>query len=407
MKFYSDGDLESFLNNKGATLRDIQKQTICKKIVYGLEYLHRKGIIHRDLKPQNILMSSFNPIISDFETSKDLTLLATQTMTSQSAVTPFYQTPDNPLTTKSDIYAFGLILFDCFFPRQRRFDAKFIIAIPETRVPLLKDMLTLLLSLNQSERPNSNDCLFHKFFQQSLENRDSVHDNAKCAICLEDRWKEEGVICSSERRHFCCMDCFQNYVNSLQDEDIAVQIERKGEIVCPSCRIPLSYDAYINFFNPESFRVFIELRESLKETLVISQMNEIHKKEIKRRDNEDQVAMHSRKIADILNLKCPRCETVFFDFDGCFALICGRCKAGFCGWCLQDCARDAHSHVEHCRFKISADPFFGTKDEFNESNRQRTIRLIEIYMKTIDASVATKVLSHCKDLLKDLNHKFT
>jgi ankyrin repeat protein len=114
MKFYSDGDLESFLNNKGATLRDIQKQTICKKIVYGLEYLHRKGIIHRDLKPQNILMSSFNPIISDFETSKDLTLLATQTMTSQSAVTPFYQTPDNPLTTKSGKYFLCNSRYICF-----------------------------------------------------------------------------------------------------------------------------------------------------------------------------------------------------------------------------------------------------------------------------------------------------
>jgi serine/threonine protein kinase len=70
MKFYIDGDLDTFIKHKGETLLDIQKQTICKRILFGIDYLHRKGIIHRDLKPQNILMDSFNPIISDFETSK-------------------------------------------------------------------------------------------------------------------------------------------------------------------------------------------------------------------------------------------------------------------------------------------------------------------------------------------------
>ena len=37
-------------------------------------------------------------------------------------------------------------------------------------------------------------------------------------------------------------------------------------------------------------------------------------------------------MTEEINLKCPRCMTVFHDYDGCNALICatGSCKAAFC-----------------------------------------------------------------------------
>jgi len=56
-------------------------------------------------------------------------------------------------------------------------------------------------------------------------------------------------------------------------------------------------------------------------------------------------------VDEILTLRCPRpnCRAAFVDFDGCFALTCGRCRAGFCGWCLADCGADAHGHVARCR----------------------------------------------------------
>jgi len=53
------------------------------------------------------------------------------------------------------------------------------------------------------------------------------------------------------------------------------------------------------------------------------------------------------ELCERLNLKCPRCEAVFHDYDGCNALSCGvaSCKAGFCAICLEDCGHDAHPHV--------------------------------------------------------------
>ena len=52
-------------------------------------------------------------------------------------------------------------------------------------------------------------------------------------------------------------------------------------------------------------------------------------------------------LANKLNLKCPRCEAAFHDYDGCNALNCSApgCKAAFCAVCLKDCGHDAHQHV--------------------------------------------------------------
>jgi hypothetical protein len=78
----------------------------------------------------------------------------------------------------------------------------------------------------------------------------------------------------------------------------------------------------------------------------------------------------------------------------------------FCGWCLKDCAKDAHSHVARCGFALSKDPVWGTKEDFNESNRLRTIDRIDKYVKSLDKNMASKVIIHSKDLLKDLRHNF-
>jgi hypothetical protein len=67
-------------------------------------------------------------------------------------------------------------------------------------------------------------------------------------------------------------------------------------------------------------------------------------------DERNAALLAYRIKNDVLSLKCPRCEAVFLDFEGCFALTCSRldCRAGFCAWCLKDCGRDAHSHVPLC-----------------------------------------------------------
>ena len=57
---------------------------------------------------------------------------------------------------------------------------------------------------------------------------------------------------------------------------------------------------------------------------------------------------HAREARnEALNLKCPHCETVYDEFDGCMALQCQTCKKGFCGYCHKGFldSRGTHNHV--------------------------------------------------------------
>ena len=67
-------------------------------------------------------------------------------------------------------------------------------------------------------------------------------------------------------------------------------------------------------------------------------------------------------VETVMLLRCPHCETVFHDFDGCAAVLC-RCGQYFCGLCLQPCSNreNAHEHVAACRYNWSPGHYFVTQ----------------------------------------------
>ena len=96
------------------------------QILDGLASAHAQGIVHRDLKPTNIMVTKtglkehakildfgIGAFTSSFQ-PKDYTLL---TLTRETIGTPAYSAPEQlrgePPTTKSDLYAWGLILLEC------------------------------------------------------------------------------------------------------------------------------------------------------------------------------------------------------------------------------------------------------------------------------------------------------
>ena len=107
-------------------------------------------------------------------------------------------------------------------------------------------------------------------------------------------------------------------------------------------------------------------------------------------------------VEEVLTLKCPRCGQAFVDFNGCFALECGRCGAGFCAWCLHDCGRDAHQHVAHCAFNLEGGNVFSTKAKFDEAQRKRQLAAAVEHLRALDGSVARKVVDACSRDLRDL-----
>jgi serine/threonine protein kinase len=92
-------------------------------ILLGLHYLHSKQIMHRDLKPENILIDKLPSgddilVIGDFGLSKSDLQDIKITDTLNGLTTPAYKAPEmideKPSTTKVDMWALGVILYQFF-----------------------------------------------------------------------------------------------------------------------------------------------------------------------------------------------------------------------------------------------------------------------------------------------------
>ena len=108
-------------------------------------------------------------------------------------------------------------------------------------------------------------------------------------------------------------------------------------------------------------------------------------------------------VDGILTLKCPRagCGQAFADFEGCFALTCGRCRCGFCAWCLEDCGNDAHAHVAQCP-EGAQNGYYGTFAQFEEHHVQRRRRQVEAFLGTLGEGIQAQVVDLCKKDLADM-----
>lgn len=84
-------------------------------------------------------------------------------------------------------------------------------------------------------------------------------------------------------------------------------------------------------------------------------------------------------LCELLNMKCPRCDVVFADYDGCNALSCRvtSCGAAFCAVCLQDCGQDAHEHVRSQHGDLH------DRDAFHRASKERVPTIMQEFIKSI------------------------
>jgi serine/threonine-protein kinase len=113
---YVDGeDLASLMRRIGRLSPD-KALELSRQICAGLAAAHEHGILHRDLKPANIMLDGRGKArITDF----GLAGLADELREEDArAGTPAYMSPEQlsgkEVTTKSDIYALGLVLYELF-----------------------------------------------------------------------------------------------------------------------------------------------------------------------------------------------------------------------------------------------------------------------------------------------------
>ena len=109
-------DLLAWCNENCLDVR--QRVRLFVGVCAAVQYAHRNLVIHRDLKPSNILVTDDGvPKLLDFGIAKLLAAEASdETRTGLVPMTPDYASPEQmlgePLTTATDVYSLGVVLFE-------------------------------------------------------------------------------------------------------------------------------------------------------------------------------------------------------------------------------------------------------------------------------------------------------
>jgi serine/threonine protein kinase len=115
------GSLQSRLRREGPLDPQATAQLL-SQISAGVHHAHSHGVLHRDLKSANILFDSEDtPLVSDFGLAR-LTNEASHSRTGSLIGTPAYLAPEvasgqSGHTIGSDVYALGVILYECLTGR--------------------------------------------------------------------------------------------------------------------------------------------------------------------------------------------------------------------------------------------------------------------------------------------------
>jgi tetratricopeptide (TPR) repeat protein/predicted Ser/Thr protein kinase len=140
MEYVPGEDLKSFIR-RSRRLDIATTVTIAKQVCGGLSEAHDAGIVHRDLKPGNIMIDKEgNAKILDFGIAR---AVGSQSLTAEGIVigTPEYMSPEQvegkASDRRSDIYSFGVILFE----------------MVTGRLPFVADTPFVVAFKQQSERP--------------------------------------------------------------------------------------------------------------------------------------------------------------------------------------------------------------------------------------------------------------
>src|SRR5207253_539442 len=138
-----------------------QRLELFRSVCSAVQYAHEKLIVHRDIKPANILVTSEStPKLLDFGIAKLLDpaagALTALTGTGMRLMTPDYASPEQkrgePVTTATDVYSLGAVLYELLTGQRKRDDPKKPSAVSKHLDPDLDNIVLMALRKEPERR---------------------------------------------------------------------------------------------------------------------------------------------------------------------------------------------------------------------------------------------------------------
>jgi ankyrin repeat protein/serine/threonine protein kinase len=399
MPLYTHGDLWQWLAaTDNCTVHD--KLRVLRGALCGLEHVHRMGVVHADVKPENVFVDVDGVAkLGDFDVSKDDATRVTMAATIVS-FSVAYAAPEVlrgvSASKAGDVYSFGLTMFDIVIGKKAISERPINIELLASHEPIedgtaLRDLARLMLDTAPERRISASDALKSALFAPPPPGRDAAHDRRECSVCCNTHWLDEGLSCSEQ--HFVCNGDLESLTKHFCSLSLA-EIARRSALRCSEggCKSAAWSNADLaRALSEAQFAEYIDKLRAVSENRVLVEQQQRHQADLAQLERrlrgemarDEEIAAHRRHITnDLLCLRCPRCEQVFVDFVNCFALTCGKCRAGFCAWCLHDCGEDAHRHVNNCAHNTTQPrSVFGTEAQFEQAQRERRANLVRAYLR--------------------------